>query len=116
MTFEDAFTAVRTFHAQNAFPLNTGTREGLLLRLAMMQEELGEVAAVVTKSPIGPDHTGFAAADWAHFTEELTDLLYLWLGTAVHCGWTPDAIEEAFRRVHMKNMGRTPRHTPLQAP
>ncbi|WP_053958052.1 nucleoside triphosphate pyrophosphohydrolase family protein [Sulfobacillus thermosulfidooxidans] len=113
MTITDAYHAVETFHAQNGFPITTGTRHDLLLRLALMQEELGEIASVVTKAPRGTDHTGFTQTDWDHLTEELTDLLYLWIGTAVHCGWTPTEIAQRFHDVHHKNMGRAPRHTAL---
>ncbi|WP_053958357.1 nucleoside triphosphate pyrophosphohydrolase family protein [Sulfobacillus thermosulfidooxidans] len=116
MTISDAYNAVQTFHARHGFPVATGTRDELLLRLALMQEELGEIASVVTKAPRGADHTGFTQADWEHLTEELTDLLYLWLGTAVHCGWTPEEISQKFHAVHHKNMGRAPRHTALQHP
>ena len=114
MTIDEAYNAVRAFHQRNDFPVGEGTREGLLLRLALLQEELGEVASVITKSPPGTDHTGFALEDWNHLTEELSDVLYLWLGTAVHCGWTADEVATVFAQVHAKNMSRAPRHTALQ--
>lgn len=114
LTLTDVYAAVADFHERHHFPVGTGTRDALLLRLALLQEELGEVAAVVTKAPRGPDHTGFTQHDWDRFTEELMDVFYLWIGTAVHCGWTPEEIAATFARVHAKNLGRMPRHTTLQ--
>ncbi len=105
-------SAVTTFHRQNHFVVGTGTRADLLLRLALMQGELGELAEVVTKSPSGDQH-GFTEEDWQHLQEEWTDVLYLLLGWAVELGWTVEDIAAMFERVHQKNMRRAPRHTTL---
>ena len=104
--------AVQEFHRVNHFTMGTGTRQDLLLRLALLQEELGELASVVTKSPTGAEH-GFEATDWLHLQEEWADVLYLLLGMAVELGWSAENMGVIFQRVHHKNMSRAPRHTAL---
>lgn len=104
--------AVQEFHQVNHFQVNTGARQDLLLRLALLQEELGELASVVTKSPPGAEH-GFEVVDWEHLKEEWTDILYLLLGWAVEIGWSAEEVGAMFQRVHHKNMSRAPRHTAL---
>lgn len=110
MTLEELYANVTTFHQQNHLPIHTGTRQGLLFRLALMQEELGEISSVVTKSPTGCDRKEFTQDDWDHFTEEMIDLLYLWTGTAVELGWLPEEIIEAFHKKHAINLQRALRH------
>ncbi|AEJ40916.1 hypothetical protein TPY_2756 [Sulfobacillus acidophilus TPY] len=111
----ELLAAVRTFHALNGLILDTGTRQDLLLRLALLQGEVGEIAAVVTKSPIGPHH-GFTEADVQRLQEEWADILYVMLGWAVEMGWTVADIQAAFDRVHHKNIYRGSRHTALMRP
>jgi len=106
--------AVKAFHERHQFVVGTGQRSDFLLRLAMLQEELGELSSIVTKSDRGPNH-GFSAVDWWHLQEEWADVLYLLLGWAVESGWTANDVAAIFERVHAKNMNRKPRHTALMA-
>lgn len=108
-------SAVQTFHERNGLAVGTGTRQDLLLRLALLQEELGELASVVTKAPIGPQH-GFLEPDWLHLQEKWTDVWSLLLGWAVEMGWSESDINAMFDRVHDKTMSRPLRHTVLASP
>jgi len=110
MDLQEIWQAVETFHQQFDYPIGTGTRQDLLFRLALMQEELGEISAVVTKSPTGTTRKDFTQSDWDHFTEEMIDLLYVWIGTSVELGWSSDEIAQAFRAKHQINLHRLPRH------
>lgn len=103
---------VKEFHTVNHFPVGTGTRDDLLLRLALLQEECGELAAIVTKSPTGSQH-GFDTMDWSHLQEEWADILYVLLGWAIELGWSAEEVSAMFSRVHHKNVSRLPRHTSL---
>ncbi|PSR24311.1 MAG: hypothetical protein C7B47_15040 [Sulfobacillus thermosulfidooxidans] len=104
--------AVKAFHDRNQFIVGTGTREDLLLRLALLQGELGELAETVTKSSKGSQH-GFSPSDWTAMQNEWGDVLYLLIGWAVELGWNADTIAEIFQRTHQKNLSRAPRHTAL---
>ncbi len=104
--------AVEAFHRRNQFIVGTGTREDLLLRLALLQGELGELAETVTKSSKGSKH-GFSDADWTAMQNEWGDVLYLLIGWAVELGWDAATISQIFERTHQKNLSRAPRHTAL---
>ncbi|SMC07989.1 MazG nucleotide pyrophosphohydrolase domain-containing protein [Sulfobacillus thermosulfidooxidans DSM 9293] len=104
--------AVRTFHHLNHFVVGTGNRNDLLLRLALLIQEIGELSETVTKSSKGANH-GFTDADWTAMQNEWGDVLYLMIGWAVEMGWDADTIAEIFQRTHQKNLSRAPRHTAL---
>ena len=81
-TFDEMLEAVRAFHLKHDFK---GTRnEDLRYRMALLVEELGEIAQAVTK--------GLPAEKLA---EEHADLLILLLGNAVSAGIP---LEDAFWR------------------
>lgn len=69
-SYADMLARVRGFHTKHQLRENGG--EELHYRIALMAEELGEIAACVTK---GQTQTALA--------EELADLLILLLGTAI---------------------------------
>jgi len=101
---------VRAFHERHHLPVETGTRDGLAWRINLLLQELAEVSEVVTRGAAGPFH-GFSAEAWQDLQQELIDLAYLWWGTAVHLGWTPDAIAQQFQETHARNLQRGTRHT-----
>lgn len=67
-SYEDMLAAVQAFHDKHDFK-NTGG-EDLAWRVALMTEELGEIAACITK-------------DRGNLSEECADLLILLMGTAI---------------------------------
>lgn len=69
-SYQDMLAAVQAFHDKHDFK-NTGGEE-LLYRIALMTEELGEIAECVTK---GRDKDILA--------EEVADLFILVIGTAI---------------------------------
>lgn len=69
-SYEDMLNAVQAFHDKHDFK-NTGGEE-LTYRVALMSEELGEIASAITK--------GKSLDDLA---EETADLLILLIGTAI---------------------------------
>ncbi len=69
-SYDEMLEAVRMFHEKHRFKENGG--EDLLYRIALMTEELGEIAECVTK---GKSKDKLA--------EEVADLLILLLGTAI---------------------------------
>lgn len=69
-SYQDMLEAVRAFHEKHRFKENGG--EDLVYRLALMTEELGEIAECVTK---GKPKDKLA--------EEVADLFILLLGTAI---------------------------------
>lgn len=69
-SYQDMLAAVQAFHNKHDFK-NTGGEE-LLYRIALMTEELGEIAECVTK---GRDNDILA--------EEVADLFILVIGTAI---------------------------------
>lgn len=69
-SYDDMLTAVQAFHDKHDFK-NTGGEE-LTYRIALMTEELGEIAEAVTKGK-----------DKAELAEEVADLYILLLGTAI---------------------------------
>ena len=69
-SFEDMMDAVQAFHDKHRFRENGG--EDMIYRLALMTEELGEIAECVTK---GKGREALA--------EECADLLILLLGNAI---------------------------------
>lgn len=69
-SYQDMLKAVRAFHEKHRFKENGG--EDLVYRLALMAEELGEIAECVTK---GKPKDKLA--------EEVADLFILLLGTAI---------------------------------
>ena len=69
-SFESMLEKVRAFHDKHRFNQHGG--EDMVYRLALMSEELGEIAACVTK--------GKSKAELA---EECADLLILLLGNAI---------------------------------
>ena len=68
--YSDMLSAVQAFHDKHDFK-NTGSEE-LLYRVALMTEELGEIAECVTKGRGMPV-----------LAEEVADLFILLLGTAI---------------------------------
>ena len=69
-SYTDMFAAVQAFHAKHRFKEQGG--EDMTYRVALMAEELGEIAECVTK---GKDKDKLA--------EEVADLFILVLGTAI---------------------------------
>ncbi len=69
-SYDDMLEAVQAFHDKHDFK-NTGG-EDLIYRIALMTEELGEIAEAVTK---GKNKTVLA--------EEVADLYILLIGTAI---------------------------------
>lgn len=67
-SYQDMLAAVQAFHDKHDFK-NTGG-EDLAWRISLMVEELGEIAACVTKGK-------------GDFAEECADLLILLMGTAI---------------------------------
>lgn len=68
--WQSMMAAVQSFHDKHGFNRNGG--EDMIYRLALMTEELGEIAEVVTKGK-GTDE----------LAEECADLLILLLGNAI---------------------------------
>ncbi len=73
-SYQDMLAAVQAFHDKHRFRENGG--EDLVYRVALMAEELGEMAACITK---GKDTDALA--------EEAADLLILLMGTAIAGGF-----------------------------
>lgn len=73
-SYNDMLAAVQAFHHKHQFKENGG--EDMLYRLALMTEELGEMAECVTKGR-GRDQ----------LAEEVADLLILVIGTAIAQGF-----------------------------
>lgn len=69
-SYADMLAAVQAFHDKHDFK-NTGG-EDMTYRIALMAEELGEIAACVTKGK-----------DKARLAEECADLFILVIGTAI---------------------------------
>jgi NTP pyrophosphatase (non-canonical NTP hydrolase) len=69
-SYQDMLAAVQAFHDKHAFKSRGG--EELTYRMALMAEELGEIAACVTKGK-----------DKAALAEECADLLILLIGTGI---------------------------------
>ena len=69
-SYSDMLAAVQAFHDKHDFK-NTGGEE-LTYRIALMTEELGEIAEAVTKGK-----------DKSELAEEVADLFILLLGTAI---------------------------------
>jgi NTP pyrophosphatase (non-canonical NTP hydrolase) len=69
-SYQDMLAAVKAFHAKHRFREQGG--EDMIYRVALMSEELGEIAECVTK---GKTREKLA--------EEVADLFILLLGTAV---------------------------------
>ncbi|RRQ21985.1 MazG nucleotide pyrophosphohydrolase domain-containing protein [Thiohalobacter thiocyanaticus] len=69
-SYADMLAAVQAFHDKHDFK-NTGG-EDMTYRIALMAEELGEIAACVTKGK-----------DKAKLAEECADLFILVIGTAI---------------------------------
>ena len=92
-SYQAMLAAVQAFHDKHDFK-NTGGEE-LTYRLALMIEELGEVAECVTK---GKDRTELA--------EEVADLFILLIGTAIAADFD---LKEAFWQKMDKLMQRKSR-------
>ncbi len=69
-SYQDMLTAVQAFHDKHEFKARGG--EELTYRMALMAEELGEIAACVTKGK-----------DKAQLAEECADLFILLIGTGI---------------------------------
>jgi NTP pyrophosphatase (non-canonical NTP hydrolase) len=69
-SYDDMLTAVQAFHDKHDFK-NTGGEE-LTYRVALMSEELGEIAEAVTKGK-----------DKKQLAEEVADLFILLIGTGI---------------------------------
>lgn len=79
-SYQDMLAAVQAFHDKHNFK-NTGGEE-LMYRVALMTEELGEIAECVTKG-----------RDTQVLAEEVADLFILLLGTAIAADFD---LKEAF--------------------
>ena len=79
-SYQAMLDAVQAFHDKHDFK-NTGGEE-LVYRVALMSEELGEIAACVTKGK-----------DKAKLAEEVADLFILLIGTAISADFD---LREAF--------------------
>jgi NTP pyrophosphatase (non-canonical NTP hydrolase) len=79
-SYQDMLAAVQAFHNKHDFK-NTGGEE-LMYRVALMTEELGEIAECVTKG-----------RDTQVLAEEVADLFILLLGTAIAADFD---LKEAF--------------------
>ncbi len=79
-SYQTMLDAVQAFHDKHDFK-NTGGEE-LVYRIALMSEELGEIAASVTKGK-----------DKAKLAEEVADLFILLIGTAISADFD---LREAF--------------------
>lgn len=73
-SYQDMLAEVQAFHDKHRFREHGG--EELVYRVALMCEELGEMAACVTKGKGGDE-----------LAEEAADLLILLLGTAIAGGF-----------------------------
>ena len=73
-SYTDMLAAVQAFHDKHDFK-NTGGEE-LTYRIALMTEELGEIAEAVTKG-----------RDTQTLAEEVADLFILLLGTGIAAGF-----------------------------
>lgn len=73
-SYEDMLKAVQAFHDKHDFKGSGG--EDLVYRVALMSEELGEIAEAVTK---GKPNEALA--------EEVADLMILLIGTAISAGF-----------------------------
>lgn len=69
-SYQAMLEAIQQFHDRHAFKQNGG--EDLVYRIALMTEELGEIAACVTKGK-----------PKSELAEECADLLILIMGTAI---------------------------------
>ena len=69
-SFQEMLSAVQAFHHKHRFRETGG--EDMMYRIALMSEELGEIAACVTKGK-----------SKRLLSEEVTDLLILVIGTAI---------------------------------
>ncbi len=69
-SYQAMLTAVSAFHDKHQFKKLGG--EDMVYRIALMSEELGEIAACVTKGK-----------DKQHLAEECADLLILLIGNAI---------------------------------
>jgi len=89
-TYQGMLAAVQAFHDKHDFK-NTGG-EDMLYRIALMSEELGEIAECVTKG-----------RDKQVLSEEVADLFILLIGTAIAAEFD---LKEAFWRKMDKIMQR----------
>jgi NTP pyrophosphatase (non-canonical NTP hydrolase) len=73
-SYDDMLAAVQAFHAKHRFKEQGG--EEMTYRIALMAEELGEIAECVTKGK-----------EPERLAEEVADLYILLLGTAIAAGF-----------------------------
>ncbi|HKK06581.1 MAG TPA: nucleoside triphosphate pyrophosphohydrolase family protein [Gammaproteobacteria bacterium] len=92
-SYDAMLAAVQAFHDKHDFPNRGG--EEMTYRLALMAEELGEIAACVTK---GKPKEALA--------EEVADLLILLIGTAIAADFD---LKQAFWEKMQKIMQRESR-------
>lgn len=88
--YSDMLTAVQAFHDKHDF--KTAGGEELMYRVALMTEELGEIAECVTKGK-----------DTQELAEEVADLFILLIGTAIAADFD---LKEAFWQKMEKIMRR----------
>jgi NTP pyrophosphatase (non-canonical NTP hydrolase) len=92
-SYDDMLAAVRAFHAKHRFREKGG--EDLTYRVALMAEELGEIAEVITKGkPV------------EELAEETADLMILLIGTAISAEFD---LKQAFWNKMQKIQGRSSR-------
>jgi NTP pyrophosphatase (non-canonical NTP hydrolase) len=92
-SYEDMLAAVQAFHDKHRFRETGG--EDLTYRIALMTEELGEIAEAVTKGKPKED-----------LAEESADLLILLIGTAISADFD---LRQAFWDKMEKIQGRKSR-------
>lgn len=92
-SYQAMLAAVQAFHDRHDFKSRGG--EDLTHRVALMSEELGEIASCITK---GKDADKLA--------EECADMLVLLLGTAISAGFD---LKQAFWRKIQRLQTRTSR-------
>ena len=99
--------ATRSMLGQLAYALHQEAKDtqkgtsGVLLRLQLMVEELGEVADALERD------------DTEQLLHELQDLKYVTLGSEVEWGFA-DVSEAAFNRIHLANMSKLVDGKPLR--
>lgn len=94
------FTAVKDFHIKYEAGVDEEfTENNINLRMDLMEEENVEVFQELFVSSLYPKSA--AQIDKQNLTKELSDLIYVVIGSAVKWGLP---LEEVFKRTHISNM------------
>lgn len=83
---------LKEFYAKHSLPIDDRSQENLHSHLALLVEEVGELAQAVNKRKIHK-----------HVAQELADVLYVTIGMAVSAGIE---IEDTFNVIHRRNMAK----------